>query len=112
MARPLLLVVAAVALAACSGGGGEDAPANRAPIVSAGADQTAPELLMVQLDGSGSDPDAGDTISFSWSQTGGTNVALNNATAANANFVAPDVAAGVPQVLTFQLMVADAAGLS
>jgi len=112
MARPLLLVVSAVTFTACSGGGGDDAPANRAPIVSAGADQTAPELLMVQLDGSGSDPDAGDTISFSWSQTGGTTVTLNNATAANANFVAPDVAAGAPEALTFQLRVTDAAGLS
>jgi len=112
MARPLLLVVSAVTFTACSGGGGEDAPANRAPIASAGANQMALELLMVQLDGSGSDPDAGDTLSFSWSQTGGTTVTLNNATAANANFVAPDVAAGIPEVLTFQLTVTDAAGLA
>lgn len=112
MARPLLLVVSAVTFTACGGGGGDDAPANRAPIVSAGADQTALELLMVQLDGSGSDPDAGDTISFSWSQTGGATVTLNNATAANANFLAPDVAAGVPEDLTFQLRVTDGAGLS
>jgi hypothetical protein len=72
----------------------------------------AVELVPVQLSGSGSDPDAGDTLTFSWSQTGGTSVTLNNATTANADFVAPDVAAGVPEVLTFQLTVTDAAGLA
>ena len=111
MARPLLLFVAAVTLPACSGGGG-DAPANRAPVASAGADQVVLELLAVQLAGGGSDPDAGDTLSFSWSQTAGIAVTLNNATIAIADFVAPDAAAGVPEILSFQLTVTDAAGLS
>ena len=113
MARPLLLVVAAATLAACSGGGGDDSgPGNRAPTASAGGDQAAPELLTVQLVGTGSDLDAGDTLFFSWTQTGGATVTLNNAMTANADFVAPDVAAGVPEVLTFQLTVTDAAGLA
>jgi hypothetical protein len=113
MARPLLLCIAVVTLSACGGGGGDDGgTGNRAPVASAGGDQVAVELVPVQLSGSGSDPDAGDTLTFSWSQTGGTNVTLNNATTANADFVAPDVAAGVPEVLTFQLTVTDAAGLA
>ncbi len=111
MARPLLLLVVAVTFTAC-GGGGDDAPANRAPVASAGADQIAVEFAAVQLAGGGSDPDAGDTLSFSWSQTAGIAVTLNNATTANADFVAPDAAAGVPEVLVFQLTVTDAAGLS
>jgi hypothetical protein len=112
MARPLLPIIAAVTLGACSGGGDDSGTGNRAPTASAGGDQVAVELVPVQLSGSGSDPDAGDTLTFSWSQTGGTNVTLNNATTASADFVAPDVAAGVPEVLTFQLTVTDAAGLA
>ncbi len=108
MARPLLLLVVAVTFTACSGGG-DDAPANRAPVASAGADQIAVEFAAVQLAGGGSDPDAGDTLSFSWSQTAGIAVTLNNATTANADFVAPDAAAGVPEILLFQLTVTDAA---
>ena len=111
MARPLLLLVAALTLPACSGGGG-DAPANRAPVASAGADQVVVELAAVQLAGGGSDPDAGDTLSFSWTQTAGVAVTLNNATTANAGFMAPDAAPGVPEILSFQLTVTDAAGLS
>ena len=110
-ASPLLLFVAALTLSACSGGG-DDAPANRAPVASAGADQVVPELTAVQLAGGGSDPDAGDTLSFSWSQTGGIAVTLDNATIATASFMAPDAATGVPEILSFELTVTDAAGLS
>jgi hypothetical protein len=106
-------LLAAFLLAACSGGGGEEsAPQNRAPTANAGNDQTVVELSAVQLAGSGMDPDAGDTVSFSWSQISGTSVTINNATSANADFMAPDVAAGVPEVLDFRLTVTDGAGLS
>ena len=113
MARPLLLVIAAVTLTACgSGGGDEGGTGNRAPTANAGGDQTVLELTAVPLAGVGSDPDVGDTLSYAWSQTGGTAVTLNNANSADADFTAPDVAAGVPEILTFQLTVTDAAGLS
>ena len=113
MVRSWLLLVAVVTLAACSGGGGDDNSAgNRAPLADAGNDQMVVELSAVQLSGAGSDPDAGDTISYSWSQTAGMSVTLNNATTATADFMAPDAATGVPEVLSFQLTVTDAAGLS
>ena len=113
MARPLLLVIAAVTLTACGGGGGgENGTANRAPTASAGGDQSVPELSTVQLAGAGSDPDAGDTLSFAWSQTGGTTVMLNNASSANADFMSPDVAAGIAENLDFRLTVTDSAGLA
>jgi hypothetical protein len=112
MASPLLLFVAALTLSACSGGNGDDPPSNRNPVASAGADQVVVELAAVQLAGGGSDPDAGDTLSFSWTQTSGIAVTLNNATTATADFTAPDAAPGVPEILSFQLTVTDAAGLS
>jgi hypothetical protein len=109
----LLLLTGAVALSACGGGGGEPAsspPVNRVPTVSAGADQSVAEMTVVNLNGSGSDPDVGDTLTFAWTQTAGQSVTINNANTANADIMAPDVAAGTPEVLTFQLSVNDGNG--
>ena len=109
----LLLLIAAVALSACGGGGGEaggGGTVNRAPTASAGADQTVAELTVVNLNGSGSDPDAGDTLTFAWTQTAGQTVTINNANMAMADFMAPDVMAGAPEVLTFRLSVSDGNG--
>jgi len=102
----LLLLSAALALSACGGGG----TANRAPTASAGADQTVAELTVVNLNGSGSDPDAADTLTFAWLQTAGQSVTINNANMAQASFTAPDVAAGVPEDLIFRLAVSDGNG--
>jgi len=109
----LLLLTGAVALSACGGGGGTPAsspPVNRMPTVSAGADQSVAEMTAVNLNGSGSDPDTGDTLTFAWIQTAGQSVTINNANMANADIMAPDVAAGAPEVLTFQLSVSDGSG--
>jgi hypothetical protein len=110
VAKPLLLLVSALTISACSGG--EDEAGNHAPIVSAGADQIVPELTLVQLAGTGTDPDAPDTLSFSWSQTAGPTVTINNASSEMADFIAPDVAPGAPEILSFQLTATDTAGLS
>ena len=60
------------------------APANRMPVADAGEDQDVNEGDTVTLDGTGSsDPDSGDSISYSWNQTSGTTVTLSNATAAD-----------------------------
>lgn len=102
-------------LAACDGGGSDDdgsGAGNRAPVANAGGDQNAAELTVVQLAGNGSDPDAGDVLTFSWAQTAGVAVTLNTPSSAATSFTAPNVAAGSPEVLTFQLTVRDAAGLS
>ena len=112
--KSLLLSVFLVALAACSSsgsdsGGGGTTPTNRAPTANAGPAQTVNEFAQVTLDGSGSlDPDAGTTLTYSWSQQSGTNVALSNASAAAPTFDAPDVTAvNTPEVLRFQLTVSD-----
>jgi len=110
--RLLLLVVITVSFAGCSSGGDDGGSDNRAPTANAGGDQTVLEMTTVQLSGVGSDPDAGDVLTYSWLQTGGTAVTLSNATSATASFMAPDVAAGVPEILSFQLTVTDAAGLA
>ena len=85
--------------------------ANDAPTADAGADQTsiAPGAT-VTLSGTGSDPNAGDTLGYAWTQTGGVGVTLTNANAATATFTVP---AGLTETttFTFRLRVTDAAGL-
>jgi hypothetical protein len=79
---------------------------NSEPTVSAGADQAVTELATVNLSGTASDTDIGDSLTYTWTQTNGTGVSLTDGDTANASFVAPDV--GVAgEILTFQLSVND-----
>ncbi|MEK9142842.1 MAG: PKD domain-containing protein, partial [Nitrospirota bacterium] len=79
---------------------------NQPPMAHAGPDQTKNEQTLVTLDGGGSlDPDL-DTLSYSWTQTGGPSVLLTGANTASPTFTAPNVAAG-GAFLTFQLVVHD-----
>ena len=79
---------------------------NGPPAASAGLDQTVNTSASVTLDGSGSsDPESG-AISYSWTQTGGTMVALTGADTAMPTFTAPSTAS----TLTFQLAVTDNRG--
>jgi hypothetical protein len=79
---------------------------NSDPTVSAGNDQTVNELAAVNLSGTASDTDIGDTLSYAWTQLSGTAVSILGADTANASFDAPDVGAG-GETLTFQLAVND-----
>lgn len=84
--------------------------ANSAPTASAGVDATAPQSTAVQLDGSAStDPDSG--VFYSWLQTAGTTVTLDDATAAAPSFTAPQRLVG-NETLTFELTAIDTIGLS
>jgi len=63
------------------------------------------ESTAVTLTGSGTG--AGVALTYAWTQTGGQTVTINNDNMAVANFMAPDVTLGVPEILTFQLSVSD-----
>ena len=107
----LLLLICAIALSACGSGGnvagGGSGNLNRPPTANAGADQSVFELTTVNLQGSGQDPDIGDTLTYQWTQIAGQTVTINKDNMANANFMGPDVIFNVPEVLTFELLVSD-----
>ena len=106
------LTIAACGGSGGGGGGGNGGTTNRAPSAGAGIDQSVVESTAVQLNGSASDPDPGDTLTIAWTQVSGTTVTINNASLAQADFLAPDVAVNTPETLTFRFTVTDAAGLS
>ena len=85
---------------------------NEAPTADAGADQTGVVPgTVVTLSGSGSsDPDAGDTLTYLWTQTGASTVTLTDANAATATFNVPSDSTE-PVTLTFTLRVTDAGDL-
>ncbi len=83
-----------------------DGVTNSDPVVDAGNASTAAETMTVSLSGSATDSDIGDTLSYSWTQIGGTSVSISNADQAAASFLAPAVGPG-GDVLTFQLAVND-----
>ena len=84
---------------------------NEAPTAEAGADQQNVEQgATVTISGSGSDPDAGDTLSYSWTQTSGNTVSLTNSNSATTAFTAPTNLT-VDTTLAFTLRVTDEGGL-
>ena len=87
----------------------DGAGSNTAPNAVAGMNQTVSEGASVTLDGSQSNDPDGDTLSFAWSQTGGSSVALQGANTATATFTAPNVSSDT--LLQFRLDVGDPGGL-
>jgi len=79
---------------------------NQPPVPNSGTDQTVSEGATVTLDGSGSfDPDA-DALTYTWLQTGGSAVTLNNANTVSPSFTAPS-GLTANATLTFTLVVND-----
>ena len=79
---------------------------NIPPTADAGPDQTVNAGDTVTLDGSGSSDPDDDALTFSWTQTDGTDVTLTGDDTANPTFTAPDGA----ETLTFELTVDDGNG--
>ena len=83
---------------------------NQPPVADAGPDQTATQNQLVTLDGSGShDPDH-DPLTYQWTQTQGTAVALSDTHVDKPTFTAPYVGSS-GETLTFRLTVTDPTGL-
>ena len=83
---------------------------NATPTTNAGMDQNIDEEVIVNLDGSASDDSDGTIASYSWTQTAGTVVILNNAATATPSFTAPTVSE--TETLTFELTITDDEGVS
>ncbi|MFC5583813.1 choice-of-anchor D domain-containing protein [Nitratireductor kimnyeongensis] len=85
------------------------APPNTPPTADAGTDQTVGSSASVSLDGTGSSAnDSGQTLTYSWTQTGGASVSLSGGSTAAPSFIAPTLAIGdANEVLTFDLTVND-----
>ena len=83
------------------GGGGENS--NRAPVASAGADQSVFKAAAVTLDGSASSDADGNSLSYRWTQTSGPAVSLSSGTTARPTFNAPATSGTV----VFSLIVND-----
>jgi hypothetical protein len=97
-------------LVGCGGGGkggDESPPINQPPSVSAGIDQVVPTYLTVTLSGSGSDND-GSISRYSWTQTSGTTVTLDNPNSAITSFQTPEI--NQDETLTFELVARDNEG--
>ncbi|MFV2055433.1 MAG: LamG-like jellyroll fold domain-containing protein [Thiohalomonadales bacterium] len=78
------------------------------PLANAGPDQMAVQVSMVNLSGLNSSDPGGDTLTYAWTQTAGTSVALSSATVATPSFTTPN-GITTDEVLTFELVVNDGA---
>ncbi|HEY9162740.1 MAG TPA: PKD domain-containing protein [Desulfomonilia bacterium] len=85
---------------------------NYKPVADAGPAQLVGENVLVTLDGSNShDPD-GDIVSYSWVQTDGPEVTLDDASAIKPTFTSPATVPTGGVSLVFELTVTDSTGLT
>jgi K319-like protein len=82
------------------------------PTANAGPGQSVSSGSVVTLDGTSSSDSGGSALTYMWTQTAGTAVALSSSTAAKPTFTAPVVPPGPSTVLTFQLVVTNSSGTS
>ena len=80
----------------------EDSP-NRAPSVNAGDDRTVTEGATVSLNGTASDDDPEDILSYQWTHNSSLPITLRNSATLNVTFVAPDVSANTAVLFTLNV---------
>lgn len=85
-------------------------PPNQVPVANAGGDQMVGSGDSVILDGTDSNDDDGDALSYAWVQLSGPPVTLDNASATQPRFVTPHVLNLTD--LDFELSVSDGAATS
>ena len=66
-------------------------PSNYPPVADAGPDRTVLEGVALTLNGTASDPDLGDRLTYSWSHDSTLDITLANQTALSTTFTAPQV---------------------
>ncbi|MEP1144191.1 MAG: YHYH protein [Henriciella sp.] len=99
-----------VLFGACSGSSSDNSngtvtgSTNSAPVVDAGSDAAADEATPVQLAATVSDAD-GDTLTYTWSQTSGTDGSFSNTSVEDPEFTTPNLNSDEDVVL--QLIVSD-----
>ena len=76
-----------------------DSP-NTAPTANAGANQTVTEGATVSLNGTASDTDPEDTLSYEWTHNSSLTIPLSSTSALDTSFAAPNVAADTPVLFT------------
>lgn len=81
------------------------------PVAAAGSDQTVVQGQTVNLNGSGSSGQDDGISSYTWTQTEGPIVTIENPNTAIASFIAPQVGATAAETLTFRLTIVDKGGL-
>lgn len=80
------------------------------PIADAGPNQSVKSKELVQLDGSNSSNPSGSALTYSWNQTEGPKVMLNDDTSINPTFTAPETTTTTP--ITFELTVTNEQGIT
>jgi len=78
---------------------------NRSPVADAGPSIAVEERSSVLLGATGTDPDAGSTLTYDWRQVSGTPVTLAGADTATPTFTAPEVTSAT--ALVFEVTVSD-----
>ena len=113
-----ILVLTATLLVACPSSSGSSSSSqvssddtndtngnNLAPVADAGADQAVDIGATVTLDASASSDSDGNITSYSWSQTAGTDVSINNPNSEITTFIVPESA--LDSNLSFELTIVD-----
>ena len=66
-------------------------PPNRPPVADAGDDENVNEGSIVNLNGTASDPDTGDTLTYAWTHNSTLSISFANSSAVDTTFAAPNV---------------------